>query len=261
MCVGVSAGVPLRQGGVIGFDFTLNTLSRLIGDYRITPNSIIMVASETGAVFMESEACQLEHAGCLPGEDEVRAAMRSAIAQAVAGGQARRARRRARRARLPACWCMQHAADAGTALSWSPPPCRSSSCPPISQTLVQRRRHCRGGRRQVWPSSARCSPRCCCRAPMSRIAGKTERIRNLDFSDRMPVESRITEIVRLSDPVERMREGLEVFGRYVSKNLGAPDHALARDRRRRRRAARDHGDVHRHRGLLAASARPWSRSS
>ena len=54
---------------------------------------------------------------------------------------------------------------------------------------------------------------------LSRIAGKTERIRRLDFSDRVPVESRITEIVRLSDAVERMREGLEVFGRYVSKDL------------------------------------------
>ena len=54
---------------------------------------------------------------------------------------------------------------------------------------------------------------------ISRIAAKTERIRDLDFSDRTRVESRITEIVRLSDSVERMREGLEVFGRYVSKNL------------------------------------------
>ena len=54
---------------------------------------------------------------------------------------------------------------------------------------------------------------------ISRIAAKTERIRDLDFSDRTRVDSRITEIVRLSDSVERMREGLEVFGRYVSKNL------------------------------------------
>ena len=54
---------------------------------------------------------------------------------------------------------------------------------------------------------------------LARIAGKTERIRDLDFSDRVPVESRITEIARLSASVERMREGLEVFGRYVSKNL------------------------------------------
>ena len=54
---------------------------------------------------------------------------------------------------------------------------------------------------------------------IARIAGKTERIGSLDFSDRAPVDSRITEIVRLSDSVERMRGGLEVFGRYVSKNL------------------------------------------
>ena len=31
--------------------------------------------------------------------------------------------------------------------------------------------------------------------------------------------SRITEVLRLSDSVERMREGLEVFGHYVSKDL------------------------------------------
>jgi adenylate cyclase len=53
----------------------------------------------------------------------------------------------------------------------------------------------------------------------ARLAAKTERIRHLDFSDTVPVKSRITEIRRLSDAIERMREGLEVFGRYVSKDL------------------------------------------
>jgi len=54
---------------------------------------------------------------------------------------------------------------------------------------------------------------------MAHLADKTERIRNLDFSDRTPVVSRVTEILRLSDAIERMREGLEIFGRYVSKDL------------------------------------------
>jgi adenylate cyclase len=54
---------------------------------------------------------------------------------------------------------------------------------------------------------------------MARLATKTQRIRDLDFSDRVPVTSRITEVLRLSDSVERMREGLEVFGHYVSKDL------------------------------------------
>ena len=85
--IGVSAGMPLREGGVIGFDFTLNTLSRLIGDYRFTPNSIIMVASDTGTVFMESEICRPADTTCLPREDEVRAAMRAAIARAVGSGE------------------------------------------------------------------------------------------------------------------------------------------------------------------------------
>ena len=54
---------------------------------------------------------------------------------------------------------------------------------------------------------------------MTRLAAKTQRIRDLDFSDQVPVTSRITEVLRLSEAVERMREGLEVFGHYVSKNL------------------------------------------
>ena len=54
---------------------------------------------------------------------------------------------------------------------------------------------------------------------MARLAVKTQRIRDLDFSDKVPVTSRITEVLRLSDSVERMREGLEVFGHYVSKDL------------------------------------------
>ena len=88
-----------------------------------------------------------------------------------------------------------------------------------SQTLLERAAIAGGGRGGLGHPRQRCSPRWLLSRSISRIAAKTERIRDLDFSDRTPVESRITEIVRLSDSVERMREGLEVFGRYVSKNL------------------------------------------
>src|SRR5258708_22847525 len=84
---GISAGIPLRQGGVIGFDFTLETLSQLIGDYKITPNSVIMVASESGTVFMESEACRPDRTKCLSGDDAVRKAMRAIVARLATGGQ------------------------------------------------------------------------------------------------------------------------------------------------------------------------------
>ena len=54
---------------------------------------------------------------------------------------------------------------------------------------------------------------------MGALAARTELIRNLDFSDPQPVLSRIREILQLSQSIERMRDGLEVFGRYVAKDL------------------------------------------
>jgi adenylate cyclase len=214
--VGVSAGVPLHRDGVIGFDFTLDTLSSLIGSYRITPNSIIMLASDTGTVFMESEACKLEHSQCLPGEDAVRAAMRRAVAQFGAGDQRTErdlvlggrdyrllvhnmAPNLGRRYQIAAAVpIVELSADSHTLLE------RAALAAAIAVGLAA------GGALLAALLLSR---------SLARIAAKTERIRDLDFSDRVPVRSRITEIARLSASIERMREGLEVFGRYVSKNL------------------------------------------
>ena len=214
--IGVSAGVPLRRGGVIGFDFTLTTLSSLIGDYRITSNSIIMLASETGVVFMELEACKLEGPQCLPNEDAVRAAMRSAVAELGASDQ--RAERDlvlgGRNYRL-----LVHSMAPTLGRRY-----RIAAAVPIvelsadSEVLLERAALAAAVAVGLAVVGALLAALLLSRS-LSRIAGKTERIRRLDFSDRVPVVSRITEIVRLSDAVERMREGLEVFGRYVSKDL------------------------------------------
>jgi adenylate cyclase len=213
---GVSAGVPLARGGVIGFDFTLSTLSRLIGDYKITANSIIMIASETGAVFMESEACTVGQSPCLSGEDDVRAAMRAAVSQFAASGQR-----------------IEHDLMLGgrdyRLLAHNMPPNLGrryviAAAVPIvelsadSQTLV-RRAAVAAAVAVALASLGTLLAALLLSRSIARIAGKTERIRSLDFSDDTPVESRITEIVRLSEAIERMRGGLEVFGRYVSKNL------------------------------------------
>ena len=214
--IGVSAGVPLHRGGVIGFDFTLTTLSSLIGDYRITPNAIIMLASDTGVVFMESEACKLERSQCLPGEDAVRATMRSTVAQLGAGDQ------RVERD------LVLGGRDYRLLVHTMPPNLgrryQIAAAVPIvelsadSQTLLERAALAAALAVGLAAGGALLAALLLSRS-LARIAGKTERIRDLDFSDRVPVESRITEIARLSASVERMREGLEVFGRYVSKNL------------------------------------------
>jgi adenylate cyclase len=214
--VGVSAGMPLRQGGVIGFDFTLSTLSRLLGDYRFTDNSIIMVASDTGTVFMESEACRIADKPCLPSEDQVRTAMRATIAQAVGSGE--RIERdvvlggrdyRLLVHQMPPALGRRYLVAAAVPIQ---------ELAADSQTLLERAAVA-ATVAVVLAILVSLFASLLLSRSISRIAAKTERIRNLDFSDRTPVASRITEIVRLSDSIERMREGLEVFGRYVSKNL------------------------------------------
>lgn len=214
--VGVSAGMPLRQGGVIGFDFTLDTLSRLIGDYRFTDNSIIMVASDTGTVFMESEACRIEGGTCLPGEDQVRTAMRDAIIRAVDGGDRieRDITLSGRDYRLlvhqvPPAFGRRYMVAAAVPIS---------ELAVDSRTLLERAALAAAVAVALAIFGVLLASFVLSRS-ISRIAAKTERIRDLDFSDRTRVDSRITEVVRLSDSVERMREGLEVFGRYVSKHL------------------------------------------
>jgi adenylate cyclase len=214
--VGVSAGVPLRRGGVIGFDFTLTTLSSLIGDYKITPNAIIMLASDTGVVFMESEACKLEGSQCLPGEDAVRTAMRSVVAQAAVGDR-RIERDLVLGGRDYRLLVHNMAPNLGRRyqIAAAVPLVELSA---DSQTLLERAALAAAVAVGLAAGGALLAALLLSRS-LARIVGKTERIRNLDFSDRVPVVSRITEIARLSASIERMREGLEVFGRYVSKNL------------------------------------------
>ncbi|CAN0300096.1 unnamed protein product, partial [Phaeothamnion confervicola] len=81
---GISAGVPLLGGGgVIGFDYTLETLSQLITSYKITPNAIIMVSHGRGAVEVESEGCVATLPNCLANDAGVRVALKRAIHEAI----------------------------------------------------------------------------------------------------------------------------------------------------------------------------------
>ncbi|CAN5822692.1 adenylate/guanylate cyclase domain-containing protein [soil metagenome] len=214
---GVSIGVPLRAGGAIGFDFTLNTLAQLIGEYRITPNSIILATSESGTVFMESEPCRTAaETQCLPREDAVRSAMRTAVIRFAAGGQRvdRTVLLDGRDYRL-LVHAMPETLGRRFMVAAAVPIVELSAG---SQTLIQRVAIAAAIAVGLAILGALFASWLLSRA-ISRIAIKTEQIGSLDFSDRAPVDSRITEIVRLSDSVERMRGGLEVFGRYVSKNL------------------------------------------
>lgn len=214
---GISAGVPLLGGGgVIGFDYTLETLSQLITSYKITPNAIIMVSHGQGAVEVESEGCVRTLPHCLPNDAEVRVELKRVIHEAIDKNQ--RVDRRVLVGdqfyriivrRVPEALGQSFVVAAAVPVA---------ELAANSRSLLERAAGAAAIAVAFAIMGALAASLLVSRS-MSRIAAKTERIRNLDFSDRVPVTSRISEIVRLSDAIERMREGLEVFGRYVSKDL------------------------------------------
>lgn len=214
---GISAGIPLRSGlGVMGFDFTLRTLSELLTAYKITANSVIVVGHARGGVEIESEPCAPTLPGCLPADALVRQILHKSVEEGVAtdlkidrqvdaGGHAYRVIVH----RMPPLLGQRFVIAAAV-------PVRELTAE--SRVLLQRAAIAAAVAVALAALGALAASLILSRS-IARIALKTERIRHLDFSDQQPVSSRITEIVRLSDAVENMRAGLEIFGRYVSKNL------------------------------------------
>jgi adenylate cyclase len=214
--IGISAGVPIPGGGVVGFDFTLGTLARLLNEYRITPGSIIAVGTRTSDVVIESEPCTPRTAGCLPDDGQVRDALQHAAIEVGDDG------RRIERTETLNGHDYRMIAQAtppvfGRALTIAAAVPVAELSAASDALLV--RAALAGAVAVVIAILAVLAVSLLLSRSMARLAAKTERIRQLDFSDHVPVTSRITEIFRLSAAIERMREGLEVFGLYVSREL------------------------------------------
>lgn len=213
--IGVSAGVPIEGGGVIGFDFTLGTLANLMNEYKITPNSIIAVTTPTSDVSIESERCARNAEGCLSGEDEVRLILRRTAAGASDGTRIERTAEIAGRDYRLIVQGMTPIFGKPLTVAAAVPESELSAA---SNALLVRAAVAASIAVGLAILAVMASSLLLSRS-MARLAAKTERIRQLDFSTHVPVTSRITEILKLSTAIERMREGLEVFGLYVSKEL------------------------------------------
>ena len=213
---GLSAGIPMAAGGVLGFDFTLGTLARLVGEYRITPGSVVMVSAGASDVLIESEPCEEPASACPPQDRAIREALRDAAAQASRSDwHLDRSKTIDGRDYRLIVRPVPPVLGRGFAVAAAVPVDELFAA---SRALVERTTILAAIVVALAIAAVLAASLLLSRA-IGRIATKTEQIRGLDFSNRVPVKSSITEIRRLSDSVERMREGLEVFGRYVSKNL------------------------------------------
>jgi adenylate cyclase len=213
---GISAGIPMRPGGMIGFDFTLGTLSRLLGRYRVTPNSIIMASTDTSDIFIESEPCADSAYVCLPGDTAARAALKRAVLETRTSDRsvAHEVEVAGRPYKL-IVHRIPHTLGKNFVIGAIVPESELS----VASSILLEHAAVTASIAIGLAVLAVLAVSLLLSRSMARITGKTERIRNLDFSDRVPVVSRIREVLRLSNAVEQMREGLEVFGRYVSKDL------------------------------------------
>ncbi|TMJ27243.1 MAG: HAMP domain-containing protein [Alphaproteobacteria bacterium] len=212
--LGLSVGVPMPQGGVIGFDASLGTLSRLIVQYKVTPNAVIVIASGTSDVFIETRPCDPTDASCLPGDEAVRALVKRTVVES-AGRPLQRDVEVSGRAYKLIVNPLAPLYGRGFAVAAAVP---VEELTVISRALLARGAWA-GGAAVGLAILAAFAVSLLLSRSMARLAAKTQHFRDLDFSDRVPVRSRITEVLRLSEAVERMREGLEVFGHYVSKDL------------------------------------------
>lgn len=214
---GISVGVPLADGeGVIAFDFTLDALSHLLNDYKITENAVIMVGHSLSNVVVQSQPCPPGAQGCLSGDAQAREILRRTIRETIE--EDRRVDREitieGNAYRLIVHRMLPGFGQRFIVAAAVP----QAELLAASRTLIERAAIAAAIAVALAIVAALVASWLVSRS-IARIAAKTEQIRSLDFSDRVPVRSRITEVARLSDSVERMREGLEVFGRYVSKNL------------------------------------------
>ena len=213
---GISAGLPMRDGGVIGFDFTLGTLSRLMGDYKITPNTIVLISMGTSDVLIETDPCKADAEGCFPEDAAARQVLRKTVLESGERGQ-RLTRDVVAADRDYKIFVHPLPAVLGRPLTIAAAvPVEELSA--ASHVLLNRAAILAGVIIALAILAVLVTSLLVARST-ARLAAKTERIRQLDFSDTVPVRSHITEILRLSNAIERMREALEVFGRYVSKDL------------------------------------------
>jgi len=213
---GISAGLPMHGGGVIGFDFTLGTLSHLMGDYRITPNTIVLISLGTSDVLIETAPCKGDAEDCFPEDAAARQLLRKTVLESGDRGQrlTRDVNAAGRDYKI-----FVHALPAALGR-----PLTIAAAVPVeelsadSRALLNRASILAGIAVTLAALAVLVTSLLVARST-ARLAAKTDRIRLLDFSDTTPVRSHITEILRLSNAIERMREALEVFGRYVSKDL------------------------------------------
>ena len=208
----VSVATPAGAVGVLAFDFTLEKLSELAALHRPTPSSVVMVATAAGSLLANSSDCVT----CPRDEKAI-----GDVVQKLATEVARRGIEEDR--------TLEVGGEAWNIMVDFMPEILGqrllvAAALPLAEVAGESRKLMT--RAAAIALAAIVIAMACVlltslvlSTALKRLATRTERIRELDFGHHQPVRSWIREVVQLSDSIDRMHGGLEIFGRYVAKDL------------------------------------------
>ena len=211
---GISIATPIgRERGVVAFDFTLENLSRVAARHKVSPGSIVMVTTEAGNLLADTSSCS----GCEHGSPDAVDLLRRDLLDATHRGAGR--------------LDIKHTAggrDWEMLIDPVPALLRGrffiGAAAPVAEITIQSGLLIREAVTialvvVLFAVAAVLFAALALSKGIKRVAARTSGIRDLDFTAGEPVRSRIREIMLLSDTMERVRDGLEIFGRYVAKDL------------------------------------------
>jgi adenylate cyclase len=218
---GVTAAIPLtNQNGVLAADFSLASLSTILREYRVSRSARMKVMTDHGDVLADSMIAPTATSVAIPGEGSEEELSR-AMVRSVRDRSAKSTEREPERLEIGGkpyvilAQTLPRAADKNLFLTIAIP---AKELRVESNALIKRT-----GILALVAIAAAIAlvglvSRTLARA-LERLAQQAQRFQRLDFSDSTAVRSRIIEISHLAHAIDRMRSGLDLFGRYIPKQI------------------------------------------
>lgn len=219
--IGITAAMPLRLDiGVLGADLNLNGLSSTLREYKVSPSARMKLMTDSGDLLADSILGESGSRDPVPAL-EVERQMDAAMVGAVQELPHKRVRGDAKRLKI--------GGESYFMLARQLPPAIDKNLyfavaiPAKEFTVETDELITRAAILALVAVSAAAIiavivSRLLAHA-LKRLTEQTQRFRRLDFSDTTMPRSSVSEISRLAMAIDRMRSGLELFGRYIPKQI------------------------------------------
>jgi len=219
--IGITAAMPLRLDiGVLGADLSLNSLSSTLRQYKVSPSARMKVMTDAGDVLADSVLDESGSRDSTPAREvdrQIDSAMLGAVRELpdkAVQGDAKRLKIDGESYFMEAR-ALPPAIDKNLFLTIAIPAKEFTveTDELIRRTAIFALVAIAGAIAIVVVVSRLLA------GALERLEAQTQRFRRLDFSDTTMARSGVREITHLAAAIDRMRSGLDLFGRYIPKQV------------------------------------------